>query len=219
MSQYLAQELGQLGVDDEAILEYCEGLLKDDSMDDEEKVEAITGYLEAVIPNQDFSAAVSKALDKLSDEKKKQQAEDQRTAQIALSQALEKEKEELKRDAQLAQQHLQHQQKPNRQLTAEERKQREKLIAAYDYHGVEIVERADGEAEIMIKEQTKDGNDAGLQKNNNAQIIAEKERAARESSRNAHQKKVEREKELLELDRLRKEKEKRRTMKKEKRRM
>ncbi|KAJ1811988.1 hypothetical protein LPJ56_004085 [Coemansia sp. RSA 2599] len=218
MSSYLAQELNRLGVDDEAILEYCEGLLADDSMDSEEKVEAVTGYLEAVIPDQDFSAAVAKALEKLSAEKKRQQAEDQRMAQMALSQALEKEKEELKKDAQLAQ-HLVQQQKPARQLTTEERKQREKLIAAYEYRGVEIVERADGEAEIVIKEQAMRDGDVGLQKNTNAQLVAEKERAARESSRAAHQKKVDREKELLEIDRLRKEKEKRRTMKKEKRRM
>ncbi|KAJ1836772.1 hypothetical protein LPJ73_007619, partial [Coemansia sp. RSA 2703] len=107
-----------------------------------------------------------------------------------------------------------------RELTAEERRQREKLISAYEYRSAEIVERADGEAELVVlRDDSKNAADMGIERNSNAQVVAEKERLARESSRMAHQKKVEREKELLEADRLRKEKEKRRTMKKEKRRI
>ncbi|KAJ2232953.1 hypothetical protein IWW45_004573 [Coemansia sp. RSA 485] len=216
MSLYLAQELGRLGVDDDAILEYCSGLLTDDTMEDEEKSEAIIGYLGAVIPDQDLSTTISQALEKLAAERQQQQVANQQMAQMALTQALEKEKEELQKDSLLAQQ----QPLLSKQLTAEQRKQREKLIAAYEYRGVEIVERADGEAEMVVRDQQgKGGMDIGLLKNTNASLVADKERMARESSRAAHQKKVEREKELLEIDRLRKEKEKRRTMKKEKRRM
>ncbi|KAJ2817184.1 hypothetical protein GGI24_005484 [Coemansia furcata] len=212
MSEYLALELGKLGVDDEAIVEYCVGLLEDTSMDDEEKHEAIVGYLEATESEQDFAAIVSKALELVAGDKAQRELDAQKQAQQALRGALEKEREELLRDAQDS--------KPvaaSRQLTAEERRQRERVLKAYDVAAPEIVEGANGEAEMVYREHTDE--QPGLEKNTNAQIVADKERAQREANRTAHQKKKEREKELLEKDKLRKEKEKKRTMKNEKRRM
>ncbi|KAJ2254073.1 hypothetical protein EV176_007363, partial [Coemansia sp. RSA 451] len=77
-----------------------------------------------------------------------------------------------------------------------------------------VVEK-NGETEIVYRETNDTVRSEG---NDNAKIVADKERASRENAKVAHQKKVEREKELLEQDRARKDKEKRRTMKKEKRR-
>ncbi|KAJ1924520.1 hypothetical protein GGI01_002675 [Coemansia sp. RSA 376] len=212
MSEYLATELGKLGVDDEAIVEYCVGLLEDTSMDDEEKHEAIVGYLEATESEQDFTQVVNKALELVAGDKAQRDLDALEQAQQALRGALEKEREELLRDAQDA--------KPvaaGRQLTAEERRQRERVLKAYDVGAPEIVEGANGESEIVYREHT--GDEQVLERNTNAQIVADKERAQREANKAAHQKKKEREKELLEKDRLKKEKEKKRTMKGEKRRM
>ncbi|KAJ1937143.1 hypothetical protein GGF37_005325, partial [Kickxella alabastrina] len=141
MSAYLTEELCKLGVDDDAILEYCSGLLEDDTMDSEEKQEAIVGYLEAIL-EQDVTALVLQALALQSEAKTQRALETQKSAQMALSEALEKEKEELQRDAQS-------QVEKPKEMTLEERKQREKLIAAYEYHNAEIIERADGESEIV----------------------------------------------------------------------
>ncbi|KAJ2330431.1 hypothetical protein GGI00_003706 [Coemansia sp. RSA 2681] len=210
MSEYFTAELGKLGVDDEAIVEYCVGLLEDSSIDDEEKHEAIVGYLEAASASeQDFAPAVSKAISLVAGDKEQRSQDARELAQQALLAALEKEREELLCEAQAA--------KPaTRQLTAEERRQRDRVLKAYDVGAPEIVEGANGEAEIVYREH-KEGE--VMERNTNAQVVADKERAQREASKAAHQKKKEREKELLELDRLRKEKEKKRTMKSEKRRM
>ncbi|KAJ1936185.1 hypothetical protein FBU59_005139 [Linderina macrospora] len=212
MSAYLKSELSKHGIDDEAIIEYCVGLLDDETMETDEKQEAIAGYLEAVT-EQDLSDLISTALTKTTIAQQEAELAAQAAAQQKLNRALELEKAELEKDAQEARDPV-----ATRQLTMEERRQREKLLMTYGFDVPEIVENANGEAEIVYREATA-GTDMGVERNLNAQIVADKERAVRETSRAAHLKKVEREKELLEKDRLRKEKEKRRTAKKEKRRM
>ncbi|KAJ1725774.1 hypothetical protein LPJ53_000035 [Coemansia erecta] len=214
MSSYLSDELAKLGVDDQAIIDYCVGLLDDDTLSLSDKAEMILGYLDPSTDSATIEALLTHAHTLTEELKQKQQAELAETAQVELAQALAREKQELQRDA------MEQVKQPTRELTADERRQREKLIAAYEYRSAEIVERADGESELVVlHDEGSKTADAGLQRNSNAQAVADKERLARETNRAAHQKKVEREKELLEADRLRKEKEKRRTMKKEKRRM
>ncbi|KAJ2358823.1 hypothetical protein IWW50_000800 [Coemansia erecta] len=207
MSQYLTAELAKIGVDDEAIVEYCAGLLTETSMDDEEKQEAIVGYLEAVV-DSDTSGIVSKAIELTAKEHAQHKAEDEQRAKEELDRAQERERIEFQRDME----QVKHEE---RQLTSEERKQRDNLLKKYGGGELEVVEK-NGEAEIVYREVKNTMRSEG---NNNAKIVADKERASRENAKLAHQKKVEKEKELLEKDRLRKDKEKRRTMKKEKRRM
>lgn len=112
-----------------------------------------------------------------------------------------------------------------RELSHEERKRREALLKQYDYSMAdEIVERADGEIEVVHRMGTVDDAigslaSSGLERNTNAQRIAQEEQQKRERSKQEHQKKVERDKQQLEEQRLKKEREKRRTQKKEKRRL
>ncbi|KAJ2730425.1 hypothetical protein IW152_005264 [Coemansia sp. BCRC 34962] len=212
MAEYLAAELSKLGVDDETIVEYCVGLLEDTSMDAEEKLEAIVGYLEATEVEQNFTLIVNKAIELVAVDKAKRELDAQELAQQALRGALEREREELLRDALDTKTVA-----AGKQLTAEERRQRERVLKAYDIGEPEIVEKANGESEIVYREQA--GDVPVTERNTNAQIVADKERAQREASRLAHQKNKEREKELLEKDRLKKEEKKKRTMKNEKRRM
>ncbi|KAJ2781514.1 hypothetical protein H4R18_002840 [Coemansia javaensis] len=218
MSKYLAEELARGGVDDEAIVEYCVGLLDDGSMDAGEKEEAIGGYLESATET-DFGAVVRRAIELAADERRQREAETQQQAAAARQLAQERERAELQRDAQGGAQGQQQQSGQQKQLSAEERRQREHLLKTYGFQEPEIVEGRDGEAEIVYRDTAADRAELPAEINDNAARVAEKERAMRESSRLAHQKKVEREKELLEKDRLRKEKERRRTMKNEKRRM
>ncbi|KAJ2805763.1 hypothetical protein H4R21_001135 [Coemansia helicoidea] len=212
MSAYLGGELAKAGVDDAAIVEYCVGLLVDDSMDADEKEEAIVGYLESAT-EADLSDVVRKAIALAAEEHAQSQVAGAERARAAMARAAERERAELQRDA-----HGSGGPKPAaRQLTAAERQQREEFLKRYGFDEPEIVEGKDGEAEIVYREARNAS--VAIEGNNNAQIVADKQRAARESDRLAHQKKVEREKELLEKDRLRKDKERRRTMKNEKRRM
>ncbi|KAJ1731755.1 hypothetical protein LPJ72_003771 [Coemansia sp. Benny D160-2] len=215
MSAYLDEKLRALGIDDAAIIEYCTGILEDTTTEAEDKQEAILGYLEAV-SEADFSGVVREAIFRLSAASAEKEREQQAEARERLGQALEAEKRELQdvmaanpaRDA------------VRREMTMEERRRREQLLSKYDLNDVEIVERPDGEAEIVYRgggasEKTHDT----PVRNSNVQLVLDKEKALRESSRAAHEEKVRKDKELLERDRLKKEKEKRRTMKKEKRRM
>ncbi|KAI8321932.1 hypothetical protein GQ54DRAFT_324586 [Martensiomyces pterosporus] len=215
MSSFLKEELAKRGIDDEAIVEYCVGLLDDDTMDGDEKQEAIAGYLEAAT-DEDLGDVIKKALEMSDDERAKREVADQAKAKEALDRALIKEKEELERDAKETREVVS---STVRQMTAEERKQRERFLMTYGFDVDEIVEGQNGEDEIVYKGRDEGKADLGVERNTNAQVAAEKDRALRESSRAAHQKKLEREKELVEKEKLRKEKEKRRTMKKEKRRM
>ncbi|KAJ2659385.1 hypothetical protein IWW48_003532 [Coemansia sp. RSA 1200] len=214
MSAYLDEKLRALGIDDAAIIEYCTGILEDTTAEAEDKQEAILGYLEAV-SETDFSEVVREAISKLSEASAEKERELQAEARERLGQALEAEKRELQEVAS----------KPafdsvKREMTMEERRRREQLLSKYDLNDIEIIERPDGEAEIVYR-----GGGASEKlhdtpvRNSNVQLVLDKEKALRESSRAAHEEKVRKDKELQERERLKKEKEKRRTMKKEKRRM
>ncbi|KAI9471538.1 hypothetical protein LPJ78_002446 [Coemansia sp. RSA 989] len=202
MAEYLAEALKEIGVDDEAILEYCAGLLGEETMSEEEKREAISGYLEAVT-EANVIEIINKALEISAQEQVQKEARQQQQAKEALAKARELERKELEAAETIK----------TRQLTSEERRQRENILAKYDKQQLEVVEK-NGEAEIVYREVKET---IRIEGNNNAKMVAERERAFREKAKLAHQQKVEREKELLEKDRARQEK--KRTMKREKRRM
>ncbi len=133
---------------------------------------------------------------------------------------------------------------PKKQLTKEERKKREKLLARYSYDLDEVVENEDGEAEIQYKDrsETKGINDGRyyfiiniiklfisinkssfilhkdlLQANRNAEQVKQKEQLQREQMKKQHEEEKERNRKLLEKQQRDKEKAKRKTMKREKR--
>ncbi|KAF8906933.1 hypothetical protein BGZ58_006235, partial [Dissophora ornata] len=110
-------------------------------------------------------------------------------------------------------------------MTREERKKREALLAQYDYDQDEIVEGEDGEMEIVYKDRsggsTKTNvasSDPLLMANTNADIVKNKEAQRRAEMKKASDTEKERNKLALEKQRLAQEKEKRRTQKSEKRR-
>ncbi|KAJ2510254.1 hypothetical protein GGI11_005556, partial [Coemansia sp. RSA 2049] len=186
MSAYLDEKLRVLGIDDAAIIEYCTGILEDTTTEAEDKQEAILGYLEAV-SEADFSGVVREAISKLSEASAEKEREQQAEARERLGQALEAEKRELQEV--LAS-------KPaldsvRREMTMEERRRREQLLSKYDLNDVEIVERPDGEAEIVYRgggASEKPLHDTPV-RNSNVQLVLDKEKALRESSRAAHEEK------------------------------
>lgn len=112
-------------------------------------------------------------------------------------------------------------------MTKEERKKREALLAKYAYDLDELVEGDDGETEIQYKDRSGTKNSAGgskssdtlLMANTNADIVKQKEAQRRAEMKKANDVEKERNRLALEKQRLAQEKEKRRTQKQERRRM
>ncbi|RKP06021.1 hypothetical protein THASP1DRAFT_25583 [Thamnocephalis sphaerospora] len=213
MDTFVAQQLAGLGVDDEMVCEYVARLVEDDDLEEDERREAIVDYLSATT-----EASVDSAVDAIFVEWKRHAGQAQEQAAAVKQQeqlaAREREKRELMADMRTADDG---EDPVNivKEMTREERERRERLLARYGFDLDEIVETADGETEIVYKDRTESngGGDDQLAANRNRAIIADKERAQRDNLRQEHQKKVERDRELLEKQRLDKEKEKRRTQK------
>ncbi|PIA13687.1 hypothetical protein COEREDRAFT_83287 [Coemansia reversa NRRL 1564] len=209
MSQYLTVELAAIGVDDEAIVEYCVGFLTDTSMSTTEKQEAIVGYLEAVTESELVSNIVSKAIVLENDQLVQHNKAREQQMKEELIIAQEREKEELKRDVSLSK-------KEHKSLTMEERRRREGLLNRYELNQPQIIEK-NGEAEIVYTEDKKSS--TFISSNDNAELVSVKQVAARENAKAAHQKKVLHDKELEKKRREEEQEKKRKTMKREKRRM
>ncbi|KAJ2809326.1 hypothetical protein H4R20_000229 [Coemansia guatemalensis] len=212
MSQYLTAELAAIGVDDEAIVEYCVGFLTDTSMSAKEKQEAIVEYLEAATESNLVSGIVSKAIALQEDQSAQNNVALEQQAKRELAIAQEREREELLRDVSEATA-----KKQEKTLTAEERRRREGLINRYELNQPQIIENKDGEAEIVYSEDKKTS--AHISSNDNAQLVSAKQAEERKSAKAAHQKKVLRDKELEKKRHDEEQEKKRRTMKREKRRM
>jgi len=112
-------------------------------------------------------------------------------------------------------------------MTKEERKKRDALLAQYGYDLDEMVEGADGELEIVYKDRSAKASAAGnvssadplMMANNNSEIQKQKDAVRRAEMKKASETEKERNKLALEKQRLAQEKEKKRTQKGEKRRM
>ncbi|KAJ2291724.1 hypothetical protein IW141_002464 [Coemansia sp. RSA 355] len=163
MSQYLTEELAKIGIDDEAIVEYCAGLLSDTTMDDDEKREAVTGYLEAVV-DTDVTAIITKELELTSAKTADLKAAADQLLRDKLSEAHTRERAEFQRDMQAAT-------REERHLTLDERKRREAFLKKYGYGTLEVVEK-NGETEIVYRETNDTVRSEG---NDNAKIVADKE--------------------------------------------
>ncbi|KAJ2081413.1 hypothetical protein H4R24_002348 [Coemansia sp. RSA 988] len=211
MSQYLTEKLAAIGVDDEAIVEYCVGFLTDTSMSAAEKEEAIVGYLEAATESNLVTSIVNKAITLEEDQSAQNNIALEQQAKEELMLAQERERAELLRDVSIRSK------KRGKIITVEERRKREELLNRYELNQPQIIENKDGEAEVVYSEDKKTS--SHISSNVNAQLVSAKQSEERKNAKVAHQKKVLRDKEL---DKKRQEEEqdkKRRTMKREKRRM
>ncbi|KAI9205263.1 uncharacterized protein BJ171DRAFT_501540 [Polychytrium aggregatum] len=216
--QWLDETIRTLGIDDSAVIEYIVGICEEDTIDPEEKQEAICEYLSEL--NEDRDAVeefVAQLLEHLKQHLEKLEIEQQESKAQYLKTALELEKQDLQTGASDVRPH-----NAPKVLTKEERKQREALLAQYGYDIDQVVENANGETEIVYtsgKSEAVDLKKQGLFQNRNADVVKEQEQNKRTQAQLQHQKEQARIKEQQEKQRLEREKEKRRTQKREKRRM
>ncbi|KAI1314924.1 hypothetical protein EDD11_001561 [Mortierella claussenii] len=227
---FIAERLATISLEDEAITEYFARIVEEETMEEPEKREAITELLADVTeePTVTVIDTVFAFWNSMKEaEAKKAQEEKEKALEVA------KEKERAALKAQLD--------NPNnregilsmssrhvvKNMTKEERKKREALLAQYAYDLDEMVEGEDGELEIVYKDRSSKSSATGsgassdplLMANNNADIVKQKEALRRAEMKKASENEKERNKLALEKQRLAQEKEKRRTQKSEKRRM
>ncbi|KAF9282534.1 Protein transport protein S9 plasma membrane t-SNARE [Mortierella alpina] len=227
---FIAEKLAGISLQDEAITEYFARLVEEESMEEPEKREAITELLADVTeePTMTVIDTVFEFWNGLKAEEAKK-AEEEKEKLLAV--AKEKERASLKAQLEdtsnregtlsMSSRHV------IKNMTKEERKKRDALLAQYGYDLDEMVEGADGEMEIIYKDRSKGSGAASgvstadplLMANNNAEIVKQKDAIRRAEMKKASENEKERNKLALEKQRLAQEKEKRRTQKSEKRRI
>ncbi|KAF9183192.1 hypothetical protein BGZ51_004194 [Haplosporangium sp. Z 767] len=227
---FIAERLATISLQDEAITEYFARIVEEDSMEEPEKREAITELL-ADVTEEPTITVIDSVFEYWNNFKKQEEKKAQEEKEKTLEAAKEKERASLRANLDatsnregtlsMSSRHI------VKNMTKEERKKREALLAQYGYDLDEMVEGADGEMEIVYKDRSggKSSSASGaptdplLMANNNADIVKHKEAARRAEMKKASENEKERNKLALEKQRQAQEKEKRRTQKQEKRRM
>ncbi|RUS14770.1 hypothetical protein BC938DRAFT_477228 [Jimgerdemannia flammicorona] len=239
----ITERLATIDLHDETVSEYIAGIVQEEWLEEHEKREAITEYLKETTVRE---APTNDLIDDMFIAWRKEQAEIMRKEEDKKAKATESAPDtiipadpatasgtagpakrttvwdniEQPESTSFSQRHQ------RRDMSKEERAKRDQLLAQYGYQLDEVIEGANGEAEIVYKDHAAGAGGKGtgggedlLGANRNADIIKDKERARREQMRKKSEEEKERNKMLLEKQRLAADKEKKRTAKKEKRRM
>ncbi|KAG0246257.1 hypothetical protein B0O80DRAFT_254346 [Mortierella sp. GBAus27b] len=227
IEDFIAERLAGISLQDEAITEYFARIVEEETMEEPEKREAITELL-ADVTEQPTGTVIDDVFEVWNKMKQEEEKKAQEEKEKALEAAKERERAALKaqfaagnRDEgplSMSSRHV------VKNMTKEERKKRDALLAQYGYDLDEMVEGDNGEMEIVYKDRsgsssTTKSSDPLLLANNNADIVKQKEAQRRAEMKKASENEKERNKLALEKQRLAKEKEQRRTQKNEKRRM
>ncbi|KAJ3369600.1 hypothetical protein GGF31_005117 [Allomyces arbusculus] len=221
LAEWLTTELAAVGVEDEALVEYTLGILREDSIPDEDKAEGIVDFLATSyedVPAASFQNLVERALAKhLELVQQEADAAAARAAEQLAAAAAVPEPASVPAPSSSGLAAV----NKKKLLTREEKRRRQALLAQYGFQTDEIVINAQGEEEVRYRDHSAGAKraDDGLDSNTNAKRIADQEAARRARMREEHEKKVAQDKAALEKQRLDKEKAKQRTQKKEKRRM
>ncbi|KAF9352569.1 hypothetical protein BGX26_009654 [Mortierella sp. AD094] len=224
---FIAERLATISLEDEAITEYFARIVEEESMEEPEKREAITELL-ADVTEEPTTTVIDDVFTFWNGKKQEAAKKAEEEKGKAMEAAKEKERAALRamfddpnNDNGILSMSSRHVVK---NMTKEERKKREALLAQYAYDLDEMVEGDDGEMEIVYKDRSSkssgvSSSDPLLMANNNADIVKQKEALRRAEMKKANENEKERNKLALEKQRLAQEKEKRRTQKSEKRRM
>ncbi|KAF9583668.1 hypothetical protein BGW38_008902 [Lunasporangiospora selenospora] len=223
---FITERLASISLQDEAITQFFASIVGEETMEEPEKREAITELLvEATSePTVTIIDSVFEFYNKLKQEEaKKAQEEKDRAVEAAKKKVQDAFKlVDVDRDAySLSSRHV------IKEMSKDERKRRDALLAQYGYELDDVVEGEDGETEIMYKDRSgrsKAGprgmsSDPLLAANTNADIVKQRDAKRRSDMQQASENEKERNRLALEKQRLAKEKEGRRTQKQEKRRM
>ncbi|KAL6045016.1 hypothetical protein QOT17_023001 [Balamuthia mandrillaris] len=226
---WLRHALAAFQLDDEAYTSYVEAIMKEEGDGEQDKKEAVLEFLSAATvcrtTNQSsteefmaWDADLSAFGDEMIAKWKEEQEKESKSRQNRQKQEEEATVSSVEDKNSTTQEPV----KENRfdkqkVLSKEERKLREALLAQYGYE----LEQLDENGDIVVAAESSSAPltaTLGVQANTNASRIAEEEQRKRTVAKEKYQKKVQREKELLAIDKQRKEKRKQRTQKKEKRR-
>eukprot|EP00164_Ancoracysta_twista_P001972 GFYU01002594.1.p1 GENE.GFYU01002594.1~~GFYU01002594.1.p1 ORF type:complete len:239 (-),score=73.64 GFYU01002594.1:417-1091(-) len=204
----------QLGIADDAYVDYVCGMLEEIDIN-EERVEGLTDFF-AELTETDVVPFCEEAVGKWESLTSAKEAEAEKAK--AEMEAQRKEELEAQRQADLAAIAAAKESQTSKELTKEQKKERYALINKYgiDMEDSKIVLDEDGKN--AAKKGKSKATDDGEFVNNNAALVAEKERHYRETQKANHEKEKQKIKEQQEREKAAKEKEKRRTQKKEKKR-
>ncbi|CAO3683852.1 unnamed protein product [Umbelopsis ramanniana] len=222
---FISEKLATVELKDNEISEYVAGIVSEEFLEEFEKREALTEFLSESTDKPTDDLVDSFFIRWNEDQEKEKLAAEAAKAEAA-SKAKEREKKSLAAGIESAivdgkEPLTMSRRMAPKQLTKEEKAQRERLMREYGYDLDEVVEGANGETEILYKDRSKKptGDDPLLMKNQNASKIKEEEQRRREKMKQDSEREKERILQQQEKQKLDREKEKRRTMKKEKRRM
>ncbi|KAI9012123.1 hypothetical protein CLU79DRAFT_770632 [Phycomyces nitens] len=217
-------ELAKLDFEDPDISAYIASILKEESLNEEEKREAITEFIPEIEnkPLEDVIDGIMNAPKMVSLAREKEDQEDsiKRMEEIKLIKDQEaarrieeeKQREEEKRMAALG----------RKELSKEEREKRERLLQQYSYGGTEDSDDEQNTGEKSSKDKRTVGTqDEVMVANRNAEIIKEKEALRRKQMKQESEVEKERNKMLQKKQKQDKDKDKdkKKTVKKEKKRM
>ncbi|XP_057657428.1 coiled-coil domain-containing protein 43 [Diorhabda carinulata] len=198
-SNWLREKLKELNTDETVFGSYIQGILDSDDTA-EEKSDAVRGILTEILENEkDIMKTCTEILDQWQNLKPKEVCTKQLSSEdVNMKLAKLLESQSLATTKQ-------------KQYTAEEKKIREAILSQYS-------EMTDEEGDV--EEHTASFDDGALEKNTNAQTVAQAEKLKREQARLDSQKKKEKDKEDREKQKQLKEekKEKRKTVKGERKR-
>jgi hypothetical protein len=204
LSVQLTKALSSLSIaEDDTIASYLEGLLKEEDIDDEEKREAITEFLSEIIPedNPSLSRTIDEWIRNWNVLMSQKQELEQVRARQKLMELQAKESAILRQDA--GNTLANSDEVKQNQLSEEEKRRREVLLRKFGY----------------LEEEKEDDDDARMDKNMNALKVKQQEEKRRDEMKKKAEMDKQRIKEQKEKEMQLREAERKRTMKKEKRRM
>ncbi|RIA99277.1 hypothetical protein C1645_478633 [Glomus cerebriforme] len=150
--QLIKKQLSTIGLHDETFDEYIAGIISDDSLEESEKREAISEFISGATdtPSGSIIDDIFNAWTEFNEEEQKiKEIEKKHEKETGESEALQQ-----KSGVSISTESTTSLRNTKKQLSKEERKRREKLLARYSYDLDEVVENEDGEAEIQYKDRS-----------------------------------------------------------------
>ncbi|KAI8138954.1 hypothetical protein BJV82DRAFT_673063 [Fennellomyces sp. T-0311] len=153
MIDQVTEQLAKIQLKDEDVATYIAGIVEDESMEDEEKREVIAEFLsETTDENTDkVIESILLAWKERQGNAEKARAEEKAKA---LEEIHEREKARQERSVKEMQENAELRRNHAKQLTKEERAQRERLMQQYGYDLDGVRENAKGETEIVYKDRS-----------------------------------------------------------------
>lgn len=209
ITKSITNHLDSIGIQDETFAEYFVQILQDDSIPREEKQDIISEFIQNAVEEYDCTSWVSTIIEeylKMKNDHLKREKENLRIAVSSATNGVQNNEE-----PQIALRSSNY----RKNMSNQERKERELMLAKYGYEVDEIIENAHGDIDFIRKKEIKQIDIINIRQMNR-DIVREKEEKKKELHKNKKREEKQRNKELLEKQRLEKEAKKKGTQKREK---